>query len=361
MKIDHEKASQVLKEAARSEEPIPDVWIDLVARLSRACERAPKTHIAMLGTAILAKATNPRVNVRTLKVSAGVPGAYSARSLAQHVLAAMAPALSIDLGVTGREPLNNQPYFGKKDLDEASEKLRGDAEVPFKIMLEGIQLLEAGDERDARAALRAFIRGRARTPPPTLDGDAMIRVTPSELAAIVAEFTGEDSEGGKRAQAVAAGFLDQLYGPERVLVDRINDPDRRFPGDVGVLDPEHPYSVVRVYEVRDKVVGVHDVSHFLVKAHEAQARWAAMVAVATGQPRLELGALVDAAFDRGISLAVYCGWLELLSSVLFNSGRPPRRVLESAGRDIYERLLEIEASIVGLQSWKAIVDTAVGD
>lgn len=197
----------------------------MVAQLSKACETAPKTHIAMLGTAILAKATEPGVNLRTLQVSSGGPGAYSARSLAQHVLAAMAPALSIDLGVTGREPLNNQPYFGKKNLKEAAEKLRGDARRPFNIMLKGVALLEAGDEHDARGALRAFIRGRRRTPPQPLDADARVNVTPNELALLISDFVAEDSEGGKRAQAVAAGLLDQLYGPERVVVDRINDPD----------------------------------------------------------------------------------------------------------------------------------------
>src|SRR5437879_199656 len=132
MVIDTAEALKVLEEQARLalEEPLPDhnEWIDRTRRLSALCEHGPRTHIAMLGTALLAKATEPRIDVFALKTSAGTPGAYSARALAKDVLAANAPRLGIHLGVSGREPLNNQPYFrGDRIDDDLARVVRADA------------------------------------------------------------------------------------------------------------------------------------------------------------------------------------------------------------------------------------------
>src|SRR6185436_8909390 len=82
----------------------------------------------------------------------------------------------------------------------------------------------------------------------------------------VTQFAGEDSEGGKRAQAIVAGTLDLLAGPENVLTTRVNDPDRHLPGDVGVRMPGSKAVWQRVFEVRDKVVEPADLYHFAKKA-----------------------------------------------------------------------------------------------
>jgi hypothetical protein len=55
---------------------------------------------------------------------------------------------------------------------------------------------------------------------------------PAQLASIVSQFTREYSEGGRRAQAIAAGLLDVFLGTERVSSGRINEPSRQYPGDV---------------------------------------------------------------------------------------------------------------------------------
>ena len=113
MKIDKERAREILHAdvAASQDEFVSLHWASLVKNVVDACEGGSRTHIAALGTALLAKATNLHVDVFALKVKGGGKGAYSARSLAKEVLAADAPMLGLDLGVTGREPLNNQPYF----------------------------------------------------------------------------------------------------------------------------------------------------------------------------------------------------------------------------------------------------------
>lgn len=78
---------------------------------SQLCETSSRIHIAFLGTALLAKAVSLEVDAFAVKAGSEHPGVYSARTLGHGVLVPNSPQLGIYLGVTGREPLNNQPCF----------------------------------------------------------------------------------------------------------------------------------------------------------------------------------------------------------------------------------------------------------
>ena len=70
-------------------------WADKVERLSQLCiQGKAATHIAFLGTSILAKATDPTVDLRAIKPdhALGNPRAYSARILSETVLVPLAPS-----------------------------------------------------------------------------------------------------------------------------------------------------------------------------------------------------------------------------------------------------------------------------
>ncbi|MBT7693711.1 MAG: restriction endonuclease, SacI family [Gemmatimonadales bacterium] len=356
VKIDLDAARALLRLEAHSLEPVPVEWVDIVARLTAACKHAPKTHIAMLGTALLAKAVDARVDVFALKVAAGTEGAYTARRLAKDVLAALAPSLGIDLGVTGREPLNNQPYFREPRITREMEKIiRADGLPPFRIVYAALERLQSATQEEACSALRAFLRGRQRKAPVPLDPDVRISASPSLLASRIRDFVEEDSEGGRSAQGIAAALLDVVFGPEWVEVDRISDPDRHFPGDVGVNDREAPHSLVRAYEVRDKPVEEHDLHHFIEKAHTHKARRAGVICASRNQPRFDLTMTTDSAFERGIALRVYFGWTDLITDVLFQGGGPPHKLVERLGLAVYERLMELEVSPEGLARWRRLV------
>ena len=73
--------------AASRDQSVSAHWVSLIKSVVDACEGGSRTHIAALGTALLAKATNLQVDVFALKVKGGGEGAYSARSLAKEVLA----------------------------------------------------------------------------------------------------------------------------------------------------------------------------------------------------------------------------------------------------------------------------------
>jgi hypothetical protein len=90
--IDRERAKTTLfVEAARAAGGhIYERWSKPIEQLSEIAEGGSRTHIAFLGTAILAKCVAPEVDVFAVKVEAGA-GAYSARGLCHSVLVPNAP------------------------------------------------------------------------------------------------------------------------------------------------------------------------------------------------------------------------------------------------------------------------------
>ena len=119
-------------------------WSAKVERLSRLCEEGvSKTHIAFLGTVLLAKALDRNADLYAIKpkLAKGNDNAFSARSLCHGVLVPLAAELGISLGVTGREPLNNQPYFRMTRLGDATP-VHGGGRAAFNYMLKLVEELQ---------------------------------------------------------------------------------------------------------------------------------------------------------------------------------------------------------------------------
>ena len=352
IKIDHVRALKVLEQESTfvTHRPITHPWVARVEKLSRLCERGAKTHIAMLGTAILARATDPRADVFSLKVSAGSTGAYSARSLAKNVLAAHAPRLGIDLGVSGREPLNNQPYFREQRVGSRLRRVvRSDGLPAYDHLVECLQVLSVATPREATLALRAFLQVRKRTRQRVTLPEGTPFVQSTALASAIDAWVAENSEGGKRAQAAVAGILDGLYHPGLVRVDRINDPDRHFPGDAAVLCDD---GIVRsVYEVRDKPVTVEDLFQFADKVSATSIRRAAVIAVARHQAAIPLGDVSRFALEQGVVIVLYQGWRRLLDETLFFGPGAPAVACSRIPGYILDRAQDLEVSSRGVSDW----------
>lgn len=231
MKIDKAAANLLLREAAGAYVVNAD-WEGKVERLSQLCaDGASKTHIAFLGTAMLAKAINLEADLYAIKPTHAKDNdnAYSARTLCHSVLVPFAAERGISLGVTGREPLNNQPYFRMTRLDDGTP-IHSGGRAAFDYMLELVrELSRIRDEGEARAALRAFVAVRARYQVIYTRDAGEVRITPDQLTQAIADFVRQDSEGGRRAQAVVAGLFDVFAGAGRVESGRINDPSRKYP------------------------------------------------------------------------------------------------------------------------------------
>ena len=162
---------------------------------------------------------------------------------------------------------------------------------------------------------------------------------------------GAASEGGRRAQAVVAGLMDAFAGPDRVESGRINDPDRRHPGDVSLRSAEPSDAWEKAFEVRDKPVLLSDIQLFANKCLEQGIREPAVVAVAEGQPGLDQARLEEWAAERGIGVTVFVGWPEIVKQVLFWAGEPRAEAAQRAARFIHDRLIKVEASPEAVELW----------
>lgn len=354
MKINSKEAKAVLLEEADLEASggIEPTWQERIEAFSQICEGTSKTHIAFLGTALLAKSVNTACDAFSVKAGDDSEGAYSARGLAHGVLVPMAPKLDINLGVTGREPLNNQPYFRIKRVSR-DIPVRGNAQIAIDALIDLLNIINEFQTTDeARQALRAFIHIRRQYSPSyaTL-GEDVKTLSPYEVSEIITRFVAENSEGGKRAQAVVAGLLDLFAGSDRVLSGRINDPDRHLPGDVGIRNRDNPETWEKVFEVRDKAVSNEDVYLFIQKAIENGVKEAAVACAHSTQDKLDIKEIGIWAKERNSAITFYLGWSEFIEQIAFWSEKPQSEGLKELPKLVYDRLVEIEASEEAIETW----------
>lgn len=358
IRLDKKAAADILvQEAALAEtKGAPQEWVEQIEWLSQTCENHNvRTHIAFLGTAILAKATDRNIDPFSVKTTSSRPGAYSARGLGHNVLVPYAVELGIDLGTRGREPLNNQPYL--QSVDVSSEmRIREAARPALEATMQVLsKLARVATEEEARSVLRAFIKVRRsyRRRYPEADHGSF-GISYSEFADDIQSFVLESSEGGKRAQAIVAGLLAARFGSSRIASSVVNDPDRNLPGDVGLRDAADADKWAMLFEVRDKPVTISDIRIFAEKTIEAGCPRAGMVAVGKSQPTLDLDGETAFAARHGLLLIYFEGWFELIYSLLFWDEERIPEMLDAAHSAIYEQLVSIEATVEAVEQWNAI-------
>ena len=361
LRIDKVRASRILRAAAdeaRHGHANP-AWFEKVRRLSRLCEEGgAKTHIAFLGTAILAKATHPDADLFAIKPThtPDNPNAYSARTLCHGVLVPLAADLDFSIGVTGREPLNNQPYFRIKQLGDDTPIHRR-SQAAFKYVIQLVAELQASSvEGQAKEALVAFIAERRRHQPSYKYTQGQPVISPRHLIRSVTALVQKESESGRRAQGVVAGLMDAFAGPDRVESRRVNDPSRRYPGDVCVRRIEDGQQWEKAIEVRDKPVSLTDIKIFARRCMEMDVREAAVVAVSDAQPPLDTDGLAHWAADRGIGVTVFCNWESIVEQVLFWSADPKPVTAGRAVEFIHRRLIAIEAKPATIDFWLELIE-----
>jgi hypothetical protein len=356
LRIDKTCAAALLRAAADevASPPLDPWWVESVEHLSQLCEEGiSKTHLAFLGTAMIAKAMHTNADLFAIKPkSAGAnPNAFSARTLCHSVLVPLAAELGINIGVTGREPLNNQPYFRMNRLDDGTPVHSG-GRMAFDYMVDLVRKLQSlSTEAEAREALRAFIAVRRRYQPRYTNHDSSFATTPAGLVLAIRGLVQDNSEHGRRAQAVVAGLMDAFAGPERVESGRINDPSRHYPGDVCVRGSSALNVWEKAIEVRDKPVAASDVQIFGKKCVDMGVREAALVMVCDSQESIDSDAIGQWAAAFGIGITLFQGWENFVDQALFWSGDPkPVAAIRAVGF-IHDRLIAVEASPEAVALW----------
>ena len=354
--IDKKEAATLVRAAATEADrgQLDPAWFSKVEKLSQLCEAGvSKTHIAFLGTVMIAKAMRLDVDLFAIKPrhAGDNPRAFSARTLCHGVLVPLAADLGISIGVTGREPLNNQPYFRMTRLGDDTPVHRG-GRAAFDYTVALVKELQALPTREeANAALVAFIAERRRHLPRYVIPEGESAISPETLLAAVRALVRDGSENGRRAQAVVAGLMDAFAGRDRVESGRINDPSRRHPGDVCVRAVDGTEAWEKAFEVRDKPVALSDVQIFGNKCLGMGVREAAVIAVADGQAPLDHARLSAWSGDLGMGMTVFTSWESIVGQALFWAGDPKPAVARRAVGFIHERLIAVEASPGAVALW----------
>jgi hypothetical protein len=345
--VDSALAAQRLDEAlalAMSDEPLPAEWIERAAQVGRAASRS---YVPMLGTALLAKATDDHLSALALKESAG-HNAYSARGVAHQVLVPFARRHRINLRTTGSEPLNNQPFF-RYSVVSREMQVRGGTRDELDYLVGTLERVDFLRSDGALRALAAFLRVRLNDPATEfVDLELTGRLHPAGLVATTERFVVSDPEGGRRGQAFAAAALDLVF--EQVDSRRVNDPSRTWPGDVRVVAPGN-VATLHV-EVRQKPVSDDEVAQYAQRLVEAGVERGAVFALHPHQA--DLGALEHEHLAAGgrLPFRVFRGVALVLRSALFVSRFSLDEALDRFPREMLRQLHLMESAAQTLDNWR---------
>jgi hypothetical protein len=352
--LDKARAADVLDDAlelAHSDSDLPELWLERTEVIA-AC--ASKTFTVALATGLLARATNGQVDPLALKATSG-DRAYSARSLAHDVLVPFAKRNGIDIRATGREPLNNQPFFRYDRVDEF-DRVHPSVKDCYPKLVDYLRDVDPMTSEEARHALAAFIRSRIAAKQRRQKirlGEYHMSV--DDVIKACRLFVSERSESGKRAQALVAAVFDVVF--EEVKSDRVFSPSRREPGDVRAY---RNGELVVAAEVRDKAVTHSDAMAFAASLEAKSARTGVIVVLEEdahgGLDRTLV--LLESERDYGVTLTVIEGVLELISEAITWSGAPAAELLEALPRRALVRLEEIEVEDESLARWAELTASA---
>jgi hypothetical protein len=308
--------------------------------------------IAAVGSVLLAKATDDRIDAFVIQFKEGSAGAFNLRAAAT-ALAANRRALGYDIGSSSdRDPINHGTLVSSPRWDVALDRIREDHQPFFQLILRWLHDINRMDGEAATAALAAYIRVRRKVPsgaaveriPDALDESPAL----TDLIETLGAFVGADPEGGARGMAlVAAAF--RAAGFDAVLPSR-NDP-RRI--DIAIRRDGRTVIGAEVKQVATTETTADTLILDAVDIHVHRA----LLAV------LPPGSLVD--FDRaavirraerkhGVVLRVAVGAREVVHEALSGSYGSVDEFAAGLPRQFAEALRDIRVTDETLETWAAI-------
>ncbi len=300
LKVEASRARQVFADAlglATGKAKLPKEWLERTHRIG---EAKSKTLTPLLGTALLAKATERHIDAFALREGESHKS-YSARNLAKEVFVPCCAAAGIDIRTNGPEPLNNQPFLrAERVSEELNVKSNGKQDLLY--LCECLRAVDFLENRSALLGLAAFLRSRLEA----TAGRKRVRLgagrlSLSELERALTAFEAGDAEGGKTGQALAASFLSLAF-PD-VRTKRINDPSRRWPGDVGAFREDR---LVVSVEVKQRAFTPTEILLFAKQLAEREVDLGVIAAFRQGTSTLDVpGLRTGALTQHGVDLAVY--------------------------------------------------------
>lgn len=350
IRIPQATAKQRLEEAfelALSDDPLPKSWL---AFARRTFQMTSKTYTPALGTVLLARATNDRIDPLSIKAEYG-SNTYSLRSLCHDVLVPAARQYGFSIRNTGREPINNQPFFRYEHMSEI-DKVRD--KPGHEHFMSGVMEVGQLDQSQALAAFAAYLRVAIAAAQQVRD----YAVDPSGLTLrhivrSVELFLAEGRERPRRTQALVAAAFDVTHRDVRSR--RLNDPSRDYPGDVQAFEEGHP---ILAAEVRAKPVRVTEVESFVSACQRAHIERSFMVILFPGHRPLPVSGLREQSLGFGTLLTIIEREEDLLLDVFGWADVPLSTALETYTHAALRRLQEIEVTPQSLQRWVDLIGEA---
>ena len=308
--------------------------------------------IAAVGSVLLAKATNPAVDVFVIQAREGSASAFNLRAAAT-ALGAKKRAFGYDIGSSSdRDPINHGTLVGSTRWDVALDRIREDHKPFFQLILTWLVDVNRMSRDDATEALAAYLRVRR-----SVGSGASVQQIPTTLAngptlpdlvGVIDGFVSADPEGGARGMALVAAAY-RAAGFEAALPSR-NDP-RRI--DIAIT---HGGAMVIGAEVKQIDTG-EGTADTLAEDAASVSMSRALLAV------LRPGVLVD--FDRAavirraekghhVVLRVVQGTRELLHEALSACDVGLDEFCASLPRLFAEALRDIRVAEQTLATWAAI-------
>lgn len=352
--IDYSFADDVLLEAlgvARGDSRLPVEWTSYARSVF---DLEAKTWTPAFATLLLAKATNEQIDTMSLKAEKESPNAYSARGLCHKILVPAAVEHNFSIRNTGREPLNNQPFFRYDRIDKI-DRVRNPADRQYfsEVAERANELTSA----EARLALAAFLREALAV---TAAAQKVV-VKTSQLTATgariaVGDFLRFDArDRPQRLQAFAAACLDIIFSD--VKTRRINDPSRDLPGDVHAVEGN---TVLLAMEVRGKPVTASELSSFAKACVTSMVNRAVLFVDSSQQEKLEVESIANDVGTQGTQLIVFDSAAALLEGVFLWARIPLPNAVEAFAKGLLTRMKEIELTVPTLQEWSRAVAIAQG-
>lgn len=348
--IDRVAAARRLEEAiawARSDRDVPEEWREAATTM----ELAPvATYTPALATGMLARATDGRVDALSIKETYGAR-TYSQRSLCHGLLVPASREHGFGLRASGREPLNNQPFFRYDHISEIDRVQR--RARPFLNQLRAyLEALNDCDQDEALAALAAFLRVRFELAAAVIHhdlSDALVGLM--DLLEVVDLFLAEDVDRPRRTQAFVAAVLSAVY--PNVRTRRLHDPSRDFPGDVQATDSQG--RVIVSAEARAKPVNESDVRTFAAALGAHSIGRGFVVAIDPDHEPLPQRTLQRWAWDEHrVVLHIFESSRELVEGALAWSASEAHAALAEFPEQLARQLEFIEATPESQERWTAL-------
>ncbi|MGC1185192.1 MAG: restriction endonuclease, SacI family [Candidatus Dormiibacterota bacterium] len=359
MKIDRARALAAFTDAYRmasTSAPLPTEWTERLELLA-----TERTYTAVLVTALLARAVTPDAQPRVLMVRAGMSG-YSARGLFTHVVFEECKRLDIPLGTIGREPHNNQPFFGQAEIDDVVRSRVDTVRRPiYDRFVDDIDAAGELTSPQALLAFACFLRLRMKS-------DSRVRLVLDTGAYDLSVIRGElptfvltGNEGGRRGEAFVAACLDLWYEHVRVNI-KANDPSRNLAGDVAVFQTAaamaslDPKGVLFLSEVKEREATDGEMLQFAENVATRGIRRAFYFLLSPAQAAVDLQSVADEVWRRhAVSIAVLAGINQIFTQAITLAETALDEAITEFLRQMAHRLDEKEAES-GLVAWRSLVE-----